>query len=414
MGELTLLIAIVAALTLLVHLARQPLRHAPALLPLLGLLAGAAAGPYALGLLHPESWADSANTVVLWGARVVLAVVLTALCLALRLDLLSGQLRPILWPLLPALLVRWAVISVVSYFLTHFTLWGAILTGAALAPVDVVLVGSIATTPLAPRRLVGLVSAEGMLTAACMVPLVLLPLLMMVPPPQGVWLQWLLLGVLRHWLAGAACGAAIGYLLARFHLALRRGGEVNLTWLTVALALVLLCIAVLAQFAELAMVTAGALVYAGMTKSHREARRQNLIATVQEFMVLPAFALLGAALPLSGWQELGWQGLVAALVVVLLGRLPAMLMLRPELHLASLRETVVAAWLGPVGITGLYFLARVEDWADIPPLWQLGSLVVVLSTIATALGFWLNPAVAVPAAKPEAAPQPESTDTLSL
>lgn len=406
MGEFTVLLAIASFLTLLVHLARQPLRHAPALLPLVGLFVGVVTGPYALGWMHPEGWADSANTVLLWASRVTLAIVITALSLSLRLDLMVHQMKTLLWLMIPTLFVRGLIAGLAAYLITNFTLWGAVLLGAALAPVDVVLAGSIAKTPRGPRRLLGLASVEGLFTTAFMLPLLLLPLLMLVPPAGGVWREWLVQAVLRHWLAGVAFGAAVGYLLGLFHRRLRRDTVLNMGWFSVVLALALLSVAVLAQFAEIATVAAGALVFAGMTESSQEARRQNVVGTVQEFAVLPVFLVLGASLPLTQWVHLGWQGLAAALVIVLVGRFPAMLMLRPELPLESLRETVVASWVGAIGVASLYFICRVEDLANIPPLWQLGSLVIVVSALATALGLWLIPVPAEIANLPEPAPEP--------
>lgn len=409
MSEFSIFLAIISVLTLLVHLARRPLRHAPALMPLLGLLVGALTGPYVLAWLHPEGWADSGNTVLLWASRITLALMLSAFSLSLPLRLLRRQMKSLLWLLIPALFVRWLVISLIAYLVTNFTVWGAVLTGAALAPVDVVLLGGIARTGLAPRRLLRLASAEALLATALMLPLVLLSLLMLVPPAHGVWPEFLLQGLLRHWLAGVAFGAVAGYLVARFHLALRRHTDLSLTWLSVVLALALLSVSVLAQFAEIAAVVVGTLVYAWMTQSHREARRQHLVAVMAEFTVLPVFVLLGASLPVSGWAQLGWQGLGAAVGIVLLGRLLTMLALRPELRLVTFRETVVASWLGPIGVAALYFITRVQDMADIPSLWRLGSLVIVISTIFTALGLWLKPAprrIASPEPVPEPEPEP--------
>lgn len=412
MSEFSIFVAIISVLTLVVHLARQPLRYAPAVGPLAGLLVGIVLGPYALGWLHPEGWADSANTVLLWASRLTLAVMLTAMTLSLPLRLLRRQIKPLLWLLIPALLVRWLVIGLVAYLVTNFSVWGAVLMGAALAPVDAVLLGSIARTPLAPRRLQRLASAEAIVATGIMLPLVLLPLLMLIPPAAGVWSEWLLQGVLRHWLAGVVFGAVGGYLVASLQLALGRRGQQNLAWLAIVLAFALLSISVLAQFAEIAAVVAGALVYAWMTQSHWEARRQGVVPALEEFTVLPVFAVLGASLPVNGWLELGWRGLAAALAIVLLGRLLVVLALRPELRLASLRDTLVASWLGPIGIAALYFITRVEDLADIPPLWRLGSLVIVISTIVTALGVWLKPAPRRAQVAPE--PVPEPTDIPDL
>lgn len=54
---------------------------------------------------------------------------------------------------------------------------------------------------------------------------------------------------------------------------------------------------------------------------------------VNRFAVLPMFILLGATIPWTVWDELGWAGILLSLAVLLLRRIPVLLLLKRPLHL---------------------------------------------------------------------------------
>ncbi|MHB8994790.1 MAG: cation:proton antiporter [Armatimonadota bacterium] len=362
---------------------RRPLRRAPGLTPLVGLLAGLVAGPAALGLLRPELWAVDTNTVVLWATRLTLGFVLVAMALSMPTRLVLRQRRTAIWLLLSMLILRWAIGALAAYFLAHFTYWGAILAGAIVAPADPVLAGALLCGRDRGRRLPWLIGAESVAGSFLMVPLALLFVLMLVPPALGVAQEWILGVLLWQTIDAAALGAAAGWLLGKT-LALRSAGELKLSWLSAVLAVTLIGAALAAGLNEVAVVVAGAAGFAVGSRCGSAARREETLATTQEFLTLPVFMILGATLPVAGWLELGWSGLLAALVIVLVGRLPWALALRGPLGLRRY-ESLSAGATGAVGVLSLYLVARVEDVASIPPLWSLVTLTVVLSMLLSAV-----------------------------
>ncbi len=61
------------------------------------------------------------------------------------------------------------------------------------------------------------------------------------------------------------------------------------------------------------------------------AEEERVQEAVNRFFILPIFVLLGLTIPWEGWVELGWAGLLLALAVLVLRRLPAVLALKPLL-----------------------------------------------------------------------------------
>jgi sodium/hydrogen antiporter len=98
----------------------------------------------------------------------------------------------------------------------------------------------------------------------------------------------------------------------------------------------------------------GGLVFhavAASETSEAKERQEHVQEAITRFFDLPIFVLLGMALPWEGWIELGWGGLLLAVAVLLLRRLPAVLVLRPLLGQAvrGRGETLFLGWFGPIG-----------------------------------------------------------------
>lgn len=77
---------------------------------------------------------------------------------------------------------------------------------------------------------------------------------------------------------------------------------------------------------------------------------------VNRFFTLPVFTLLGIALPMAEWGNVG-AGVVAAVVTAVLARrIIAVWALRPLLRMVHSRaETAFISWFGPIGISTLFY-----------------------------------------------------------
>lgn len=90
--------------------------------------------------------------------------------------------------------------------------------------------------------------------------------------------------------------------------------------------------------------------------SDAKERQEVVQEAITRFFDLPIFVLLGMALPWEGWLELGWVGLLLAVSVFVLRRIPAALLLRPLLGpLRRTKDVLFLGWFGPIGGAALYY-----------------------------------------------------------
>jgi sodium/hydrogen antiporter len=102
---------------------------------------------------------------------------------------------------------------------------------------------------------------------------------------------------------------------------------------------------------------------------------------VNRFLVLPLFVGVGAALPWAAMADLGWRGVVLAVAVLLLRRLPVLVALRRPLRLGR-PDAVHLGWFGPMGVSALFYLTlEAERLGADPTVLGAGSLVVVASVV---------------------------------
>lgn len=106
---------------------------------------------------------------------------------------------------------------------------------------------------------------------------------------------------------------------------------------------------------------------------------------VNRFAVLPMFVLLGATLPWTAWDELGWAGILLSLAVLLLRRIPVLLLLKRPLHLGW-PDALYLGWFGPVGVSAVFYLTLEAQELDLPDIvLGAGIMIVVASTAAHGL-----------------------------
>ena len=107
---------------------------------------------------------------------------------------------------------------------------------------------------------------------------------------------------------------------------------------------------------------------------------------VNRFFILPIFVLLGLTIPWEGWLDLGWAGLLLALAVLLLRRLPAVLALKFLLgRVGGTRDALFLGWFGPIGVAALFYANLSVREAGAEEAWVIGSLIICASVLAHGL-----------------------------
>ena len=364
-------------------------RRLPLSTPLLALAAGVALGPAVLGLFDPAAW-GSRERILGETARLTLAIGLmaTALRLPPRYFLERWRLQAVLLGLLMP--VMCLVTALLAYVWLGVPPLLALLLGAILTPTDPIVATSIVTGREARRQLPARVrhalSAESGANDGLAYAFVAVPILLLTPGEHSFAGRWLTSALLREVCGGVLLGVASGLLAGRlFTLSERRGWMDDASFLafTVALALLVLGAAELAHVNGVLAVFVAGLAFDNMAGGSERAEEANVQEAVNQFFLLPIFALIGLVLPLEEWMALGWRGAGFVVCVLLLRRLPAVLLLRPWLTpIARRHDALFIGWFGPIGVSALlYSTVAIEHTGD-ELVWTVTSLAICASIVA--------------------------------
>jgi NhaP-type Na+/H+ or K+/H+ antiporter len=104
---------------------------------------------------------------------------------------------------------------------------------------------------------------------------------------------------------------------------------------------------------------------------------------VKRLFEAPVFVLLGLALPIDGWLQLGWPAVAVTALILLLRRPPMLWIIAPGLwRVERPNGALFAGWFGPIGIAALYYAMlsqrHLEGHEDI---WSIASMVIAASTV---------------------------------
>ncbi len=360
--------------------------------PLVALLLGVLLGPAALNLLDPAGW-GSQGAILEQAARLTLAISLMGVALRLpKREPLRGwrSLAVLLGLVMP---LMWLVSGLLVYLILGVPLLVALLVGAVVTPTDPVVSSTIVTGELAeknlPDRVRHTLSAESGANDGLAYPFVFLPILLLARPPEEALSHWLTHTLV--WEVGVAVvfGALVGYGAGRLlEWAQGEGAMERTSFLAYTLALSLVVLGgakLLGSDGILAVFVAGLAFDAAVSESDR-AEEERVQEAVNRFFILPIFVLLGLTIPWEGWLELGWAGLLLALAVLLLRRLPAMLALKPLLgRVRGMRDALFLGWFGPIGVAALYYANLSVGEAGVKEAWVVGSLVICASILVHGL-----------------------------
>lgn len=384
---LDVLLLAVGALGVVVAALSARLRRLPLSEPLLALVVGVLLGPAVLGVLTMPTIIDDHETFH-DASELLLAVSVMGVALRYPFSHVRRQVGPVALLLLVAMPLMALISGGLAWGILGMSVAAALLVGTAVAPTDPVLASSVVTgTPAEedlPERDREVLSLESGSNDGLGLALVLVAVAV-AGPMTGTKavgeMAWQVLGAV-------ALGAVLGWLAGR---AIRFGEEHGATsrgpmlLFTLLLAVAVLGVSGLLHLdGILAVFVAGLAFNLTVSGSERTAELE-IDEAVNRFAVLPVFLLLGAALPWAEWVRLGWAGVLLAVAVLLLRRLPVIFLLKRPLRLGW-ADAAYLGWFGPVGVSAIFYLTlEAKDLGVRPDVLAAGTLIVVASTIAHGL-----------------------------
>jgi sodium/hydrogen antiporter len=386
MSQLNIALLIIGGAVLLLGLFSKVLKRWGLPDPLILLVLGVMLGPQGVGLLTPETWGDPMVNLE-QAARLTLAVGLMGVALRIPKTYTRDRWREIIVLLLLGMPFMWLSSSLIAGLFLGLPAWAALLIGAIMAPTDPVVASSIVTGPIAedklPERLRHLLSAESGINDGFAYAFVLLPILMLTRPAGEAVQHWIFM-VLPWDIVGAVLvGALIGYVAGRLlWLSEEKKAieEPSILAFTTALALsTLAAVKLMGSDGILAVFVCGIAFDQAVSRDER-AQEKRVVAGVDRFFILPVFVLLGLLIPWQEWLDLGWTGVLLALAVLFLRRLPLFLALGGQLSdLRGVSDRTFAGWFGPIGVAALYYAAVASKRTEVEEVWPVVSLVVCVS-----------------------------------
>ncbi|SDE30554.1 cation:proton antiporter domain-containing protein [Auraticoccus monumenti] len=385
---INLVLTLFAGTTLVLSLFSRLLQRVSLPGPLLALAAGALIGPYALDLIRVEDLGVPAGTLLEQASRVTLAVGLAGVAMRLPHGYWRSSTRWLGLIIGVGMVTMLAVATGVLWALLGVPFLVALLLGAIITPTDPVVTTPVVTGSLAeervPERVRHDLSAESGINDGLGYLFVLLPVLLLTRPDTA-WHDLVTTVLLREVLGAALLGAVAGYLLGRlFALAEHKGlmEESSYLGFLLPLALFVLGAAKLAGTDAVLAVFVAAAVFGQVIPQRDEAQEDKVEDAVNRFFLLPVFVLLGLALPVGRWLELGWVMPPALLAAVLLRRLVTLWLLRPLLRPVHDRsETAFLSWFGPVGVSALFYATLAERLTGHGEIFAWTTLAVTLSVL---------------------------------
>lgn len=354
--------------------------------PLLGLLTGILLGPEVLGAVTIPPAEDA--HVMRIAARLLLAVALMAIALRYPITQMRRRTGEVAVLVLVVLPIMAAIMAAGAAWSMQVPLGLALVLGAALSPTDPVLASGIVTGEYAERDIPGrgrqVLSLESGANDGLALPFL------------TVALAWALersmvaeVGKAAYEVAaGLAIGVIAGVIAGRFMRWSREHREIGSSvreLYTLVLAAVVLGLSGLLQADGLLSVFVAGLAHNRVVTGGDRQVEVGIDESLNQFLVVPVFVLLGAVLPWSEWVALGWSGVAFVLVALLLRRLPVVLALRRPLR-ADRAHVVWLGWFGPIGVAALFYLGHAEEQGVTDPrLWAAGTLVIAVSTVVHGL-----------------------------
>jgi NhaP-type Na+/H+ or K+/H+ antiporter len=391
--EINLTLLIISGLVLLLGIFSNPMRVKLWVSdPLIALVVGILLSPAGLGWIRLSDFGDP-YLILQEAARLTLAIQLMGIALRLPQGYPFKHWRPVGLLLGLAMPLMWLVSGLLTCWILGLPFWVGMLIGAIATPTDPVVATSIVTGPLAqrllPNQIRHTISVESGANDGLAYPFVLLPVLLLNRPTHEALLHWLTKTLL--WEVGGAIllGALIGYgsgRLVQWAEAKNTTHNRSFFSFTVALSiLVLAAVKLLGSDGILAVFVAGIVLnlMLGNDPIHEEYDVQQAIELLFTLLV---FLLLGLAIPWSQWIDLGWSGLLLAVAILALRRLPALLLLKRWIKpLRTWDDAWFMGWFGPIGVAALFYSMLALERTNLQTVWVVSSLLICSSVVAFGL-----------------------------
>ena len=389
MKDINVALAAVGGLILLLGLLSRPVDRSWLSPPLLAFLLGVLLSPDALGWLHPQEWGNT-QAMLEEVARLTLGISLMGIALRLPPKFPLTHWHSVVVLLAIAMPAMFLISALLAYWTLGLPWLVAMLVGACICATDPVIASSIVTGGVAQENLPGafrhLLSTESGANDGLAYPLVLLPILLLTVPMETAWSEWFV----RTWLwevgGSIVIGGLLGWISGRaLEWAEARSYLDQPSFLAITLALTILVLGVgklLGTNSILAVFVAG-LAFDQAVGGQERSEEENVQEAVNLFFTLPVFVLFGLIAPWSEWVTLGWSGVLLAVLVLLLRRLPVILLLRPLLPpVREKRISFVMGWFGPIGVSALFYAVLISSRTGNDIAWVVGSLIVFASILA--------------------------------
>ena len=368
--------------------------------PLLAFLVGVAAGPHGLNVFAKH---DELFSVAAMEGYWLLVVAIAVMAAALRMPpkLLCLEKSDVCLMLLLVMPAMWVLTSLTVWPLMP-TWEEAMLLGAILTPTDPVVAGSLLTGPFAkehvPEKIRHLLTAEAALNDGLAQPFVAVALFLVLQQKQS-WSSMFLGDALWPVVLGALIGLGIGLMIGISSCRMATSKEMDETSMlsiTLAMTFLTLGLCLLWHANGIVGTLVAGIVFDSRVKAHTRKDEERLQGVIEQFFTLPAFAFFGCMAPWTAWTQLWPQGLLVAVAVILIRRLPVVSLMGGRLAATSRRKDVFfVGWFGPLGASALYYGAYCNSHGASSTLWSLVTLAVLSSLIAhgvtaTPLSQWIS------------------------
>jgi NhaP-type Na+/H+ or K+/H+ antiporter len=310
-------------------------------------------------------WIDPLDDAVLLGHLAEFAVVMALFGTGLKLDRaldrsVWGSVARLLGVVMPLTI---AAVALFGAVVMGLSLGAAIILGAILAPTDPVLAGDVGVGPPGDEEESDpnvALTAEAGLNDGLAFPFVFLGAYVATDGGSGWIASWLAADVLYAVLAGAALGAAGGYLIAASIVRLRERRLMTAAldgWVAVAAVLLVYGLAEVAGAYGFLAVFAAGVAFRRYEHDHEINRRVHDGAeVVEKFCELGLILLLGSLVTVTGLGVVGWSGWLLVPMLLFVVR-PLATAIAFAGSSAAPGERAFIGWFGVRGIGSLYYVA---------------------------------------------------------
>jgi NhaP-type Na+/H+ or K+/H+ antiporter len=384
MHEFNLAVFVVSLAILIMGAIFAKIERWPVSEPLIAMTGGIFCGPFFLDLLNLHEWGKTGD-IMLIATRMTIAMALMATALRLPANFFRENPSSQSIIVMGGMMLMWLLSTILFAVLFDIPILIAVLAGAIVTPTDPVVASSIVSGRFArnhfSKKIRLTLSFESGANDGLAFPLVALPLLLITQSnPLETWLLKSLLwetvgGIILGYIAGSLAGKLI-------HTAHDKNWMTEKSLLASSLALAFAIIGgfELLQMNSIIAVFVGGLAFNGHISKKDDLKDEKIQKMMERLFIIPIFFFIGLILPLDHWIREGWILVLLVAAVLLLRRIPAFLLLKILLRRYSKIDILALGWLGPIGVTSVFYVFHAQEKMQNDFLWTACSAVIFGST----------------------------------